>query len=118
MLHSVNGSFARRNWWSILLFFKCNCFYILSNIKKNMSLLFLWLKQLLNYHTFCDFSLTRSCKTYLRPVLPPCGRSWQLIYLNRTAHIRHQCRKTAVLNFQMCFVYTGVEKMNQHLNID
>ncbi len=83
-----------------------------------MSILFFWLNQLLNYHTFCDFSLTRSCKTYSRPVLPPCGRSWQLIYLNRTAHIRQQCRKTTILNFPSCVAYTGFEKMNQHLNID
>ena len=31
---------------------------------------------------FCNFSLIKSCKTYLRPILPPGGRNWQLIYAN------------------------------------
>jgi len=38
---------------------------------------------------------------------------------NRTAHIRHQCKKTAVLSCHRCLINTGVEKINmQHLNID
>ncbi len=32
--------------------------------------------------------------------------------LNRTAHIRHQCRKTIVLSCHRCLINTGVEKMN------
>jgi hypothetical protein len=44
--------------------------------------------------------------------------SQDLVYINRTAHIRHQCRKTTALNCHRCRVYTGVEKMKQHLNID
>ncbi len=31
---------------------------------------------------------------------------------NRTAHIRHQCRKTTVLSCQRCLINTGIEKMN------
>ncbi len=31
---------------------------------------------------------------------------------NRTAHIRHQCRKTTVLCSHRCLINTGVEKMN------
>ncbi len=32
--------------------------------------------------------------------------------VNSTAFIRHQCRKTAVLNWHRCLINTGVEKMN------
>ncbi len=38
--------------------------------------------------------------------------------LNRTAHIRHQCRKTIVLSRHRCLINTGVEKNEQHLNKD
>ncbi len=31
---------------------------------------------------FCDFSLNKSCETSLGPMLPPGGRTWQLIYPN------------------------------------
>ncbi len=31
---------------------------------------------------------------------------------NRTAHIRHQCKKTTVLSCHWCLINTGVEKMN------
>ncbi len=31
---------------------------------------------------------------------------------NRTAHIKHQCRKTTVLSCLICLINTGVEKMN------
>ncbi len=31
---------------------------------------------------------------------------------NRRAHIRQQCRKTTVINFNRCLINTGVEKMN------
>ncbi len=40
------------------------------------------------------------------------------LWVNRTARIRHQCRKTIVISCNRCLVYTGVEKMNQHINID
>jgi hypothetical protein len=37
----------------------------------------------------------------------------EIIHLfNRTAHIRHQCRKTTVFSSQRCLIETGVEKMN------
>jgi len=32
---------------------------------------------------------------------------------NETAHNRHLCRKTAVLNCHRCLISTGVEKMNK-----
>ncbi len=31
---------------------------------------------------------------------------------NRTAHIRHLCRKTTVLSYHRCLIKTGVEKMS------
>jgi hypothetical protein len=31
---------------------------------------------------------------------------------NGTAHIRHQCRKIAVLSCHRCLINSGVEKMN------
>ncbi len=31
---------------------------------------------------------------------------------NRTAHIRHQCRKTTLLSCHRCLINTGVEKMS------
>ncbi len=37
---------------------------------------------------------------------------------NRTAHIRHLCRKTTVLSCHRCLINTGVETNEQHLNID
>jgi hypothetical protein len=36
----------------------------------------------MNFWQFCDFSLTKSFKTYLGPMLPPDDRHWQLIYPN------------------------------------
>ncbi len=38
--------------------------------------------------------------------------------INRTAHIRHQCRKTTVLNCHRFLINTGVEKNEQLINID
>jgi hypothetical protein len=34
------------------------------------------------------------------------------MFLNGTTHIRHQCRKTAVLSCHRCLINTGVEKVN------
>ena len=31
---------------------------------------------------------------------------------SKTAHIRHQCKKTAVLSYHRCLINTGFEKMN------
>jgi hypothetical protein len=35
--------------------------------------------------------------------------------INRTAHIRHQCRQTTVLSYHRYLINTGVEKMNNIL---
>jgi hypothetical protein len=35
-----------------------------------------------------------------------------MMIVNGTVHIRHQCRKTAVLSCHRCLINTGVEKMN------
>jgi hypothetical protein len=35
-----------------------------------------------------------------------------LLFINRTAHIRRQCRKTTVLSCHRCLINSGVEKMN------
>jgi hypothetical protein len=40
------------------------------------------------------------------------------IAANGRVHIRHQCRKTTVLSCHRCLSKTGVEKNEQHLNID
>ncbi len=37
---------------------------------------------LLSYGQFCNFSLNKSCKTFLEPVLPPVIKNWQLVYPN------------------------------------
>jgi hypothetical protein len=37
---------------------------------------------------------------------------------NGTAHNRYQCRKTAVLSCHRFLINTGVEKNEQHLNMD
>ncbi len=42
----------------------------------------------------------------------------QLIASHRTAHVRHQCRKTTVISCHICLINTGVEKNEQHLNVD
>jgi hypothetical protein len=36
----------------------------------------------------------------------------QAMTVNGTVHIRHLCRKTAVLSCHRCLINTGVEKMN------
>jgi len=36
---------------------------------------------------------------------------------NRTAHIRHLCRKTTVLSSHRCHINTGVEKNNNRLEL-
>ncbi len=45
----------------------------------NICLFFLYLLWLVSYWKFCDFSQSKSCKTYLRPMLPQGSRNWQLI---------------------------------------
>ncbi len=40
----------------------------------------------------------------------------RLIFGNRRARIRHQCRKTTILRYHKCLINSGVEKW-QHLNI-
>jgi len=37
---------------------------------------------------------------------------------NGRVHNRHRCRKTTVLGCHRCLINTGVEKNEQHLNID
>ncbi len=63
-------------------------FFIQSNIHQNFSkilripnlcLFFLQLQWLLSFQQFCDFSINKSCKTYLRTMLPPGGRFCQVI---------------------------------------
>jgi hypothetical protein len=46
------------------------------------------------------------------------GTKFEVSSGNRTAHIRHQCRKTIVLSCHRCLINSGVEKNEQHLNID
>jgi hypothetical protein len=40
------------------------------------------------------------------------------VYINRTAHIRHLCWKITVLSCHRSLMKAGVEKNEQHLNID
>ncbi len=44
-----------------------------------MRLFFLQLQWLLSYQQYCNFSLNKSSKTYLGPMLPPSGRNWQQV---------------------------------------
>jgi hypothetical protein len=46
------------------------------------------------------------------PKKPPKQSEPALTRNNRTVHIRHLCRKTAVLNCHRCLLNKGVEKMN------
>ncbi len=48
----------------------------------NLCIFFAQLQWLLSDWYFCDFSQHKSCKTYLRTMLPPRRRNWQLIYHN------------------------------------
>ncbi len=65
------------------------------------------------------FNITRvafpSAKFLLENVCDPVSSLQQH---NRTAHIRHKCRKTTVLNCHRCLINTVVEKMEKHLNVD
>ncbi len=87
IFHPVNSLVVNRNLWLILLS-NIGQFLIQSNTQQkfskilritNLWLFFLQLQWLLSYQLFCDFSLNKSCKTYLGPMLPPGGRKWKLI---------------------------------------
>jgi hypothetical protein len=58
-------------------------FKISKNLRiPNLLLFFLQLRRLLSDLQFCYFLLIQYCKTYVRTMLPPVGRNWQLIYPN------------------------------------
>ncbi len=84
IFHLVNSFIVSRNLWptslsKILLFL--NLVKKLKNPRiQNMCSVFLWLQWLLSYQQFCDFLLNKRCKIYMRPMLPPGSRNWQLIY--------------------------------------
>ncbi len=65
-----------------------------------------------------------SCVEYFRKFWSATFLFYEANYLNkkanRTAHIRHQCRKTTVLSCHRCQINTGVEKneLNMDLNFD
>jgi len=47
-----------------------------------------------------------------------CSLFLLIFTFNRTTHIRHQWRITTVLSCHRCLINTGMEKNEQHLNID
>jgi len=47
-----------------------------------------------------------------------CGHVCVCHAISRTTRIRHLCRKPNVLSCHRCLIKTGVEKNEQHLNID
>ncbi len=55
---------------------------------------------------------------YLTLALSACKYLCDVKACNRTVRIRHQYRKKTVLSCHRCLIKTGVEKMNQHLNMD
>jgi hypothetical protein len=88
LFHLVNSLVVCTNLWLILLsnigkFFRFSQMQIKKFLKFSgfkMCIIFLLLCWMLSYEQFCDFSLIKSCKTYLGPMLPPGGRNLQLIY--------------------------------------
>jgi hypothetical protein len=51
--------------------------------------------------------------------LPNLGSKPYIFWIfNRTACIRHQCKKATALSCHRCLINSGVEKNEQHLNID
>ncbi len=71
------ANFVRQN----LIVFKCSQTYIKNIRVPKLCLFFLQLQWLLSFGQFCDFSLNKSCKTYLGTMMPPGSRNWQLIPL-------------------------------------
>ncbi len=55
----------------------------------------------------CDFSLNKSCKTYLGPVLPPGNKIWQLIYpyiKMKSITSRYSCAECNCAGSHLCCV--------------
>ncbi len=53
-------------------------------------LFFLYLQWVSNYLQFCDFSLSKSYKTYLEPMLPPVDKKLEAIEGKSAASFCHQ----------------------------
>jgi hypothetical protein len=45
----------------------------------------------------------------------PMGQFYKTFYRDRTAHFRHQCRKTTALSCYRCLINTGVETFRYRL---
>ncbi len=67
-----------------------------SKILRIPNMCFFQLRWLLSYQLFCDFSLNKSCNTYLEPVLSSGGRNWQLI----STHLDGTCLGNSVISSQ------------------
>ncbi len=52
------------------------------NQRRSKSYFFLQSQWFQSYQQFSNFSIDKSCKTYPRIILPPCGKNWQLICPN------------------------------------
>jgi hypothetical protein len=63
---------------------------------------------LANHHckSFSDSKSVFTCLGYSG------GMTINVLYSNKTSHIRHQCRKTTVLSCHRFLINTGVEKIN------
>jgi hypothetical protein len=72
------------------------------------------------YLAFGSFALTKfwSENAPKRPLAVLAFPHKTLLALNGTAHIRHQCKKTAVLSYHSFLINSGAEKMNNHSNVD
>ncbi len=99
LFHPVNSWVVSRNLWLILV----NKIWLFLNLVKhtsknqgiaNLSLFFssfsgCWV---ITCQQFCDFSVNKSCKTHLKPILPPGGRNWQLISPHQQKIAKFCCR--------------------------
>jgi hypothetical protein len=110
LLHNVNG----RNYFGIVM--SCHCHFQPCLILTAWP--FTWLRSTvwllavlgnvrlgLNWLTVKYMNLLQSLSTFCKILSNITAR-------NRTARIRHWCRKTTVLSCQRCLINTGIEKVN------
>jgi hypothetical protein len=74
-----------------------------------------FMKQAQGYQCVSKHEKIRKRRWKFNSKLIKCNKN---IKINKTALIRHQCRKTTVLSCHICLIKNGAEKNEQHLNID
>ncbi len=74
------------------------------------------LQGLLSYQQFCNSSLNKNCKTYLKPMLLPGDINWQLIYPNGTAPFK-KCKQLYEYKHYTYLETSGGQSSNLYLKM-